>query len=134
MAPPLALAPPPSPPLPPLALASAMAVAAAVLSLPNLFFGFADAPAAKAMPRARAVVPARIFLNIMTSSPLWGSSPDDDARISRHGEAAQGAFDVAQGDTQVGNTPEGTATSRNVGCAGGSPAATARTSRAAHHA
>src|SRR3546814_19115103 len=77
-----------------------MAVAAAVLSLPNLFFGFADAPAAKAMTRARAVVPARIFLNIMTSSPLWGRSPDADARMSRHGNAAQGAVEVARGDVQ----------------------------------
>src|SRR3546814_3355667 len=107
MAPPLALAPPPSPPLPPLALASAMAVAAAVLSLPNLFFGFADAPAAKAMTRARAVVPARIFLNIMTSSPLWGRSPDADARMSRHGNAAQGAVEVARGDVHVGDATEG---------------------------
>src|SRR3546814_2729410 len=91
MAPPLALAPPPSPPLPPLALASAMAVAAAVLSLPNLFFGFADAPAVKAMTRLRAVVPARIFLNIMTFSPLWGRRLVADARMSRHGNDAQGA-------------------------------------------
>jgi hypothetical protein len=42
-------------------------VAAAVLLSPNLFFGFADALAAKAMTRARAVVPASMFLSIVTS-------------------------------------------------------------------
>src|SRR3546814_19500907 len=99
-----------------------MAVAAAVLSLPNLFFGFADAPAAKAMTRARAVVPARIFLNIMTSSPLWGRSPDADARMSRHGNAAPGAVEVARGDVNVGDATAGPGTCRNRGRTGRSDA------------
>jgi len=44
-----------------------MAAAAAVLLSPNVFSGFADAPAAKATTRARAEAAARMFLSIVTS-------------------------------------------------------------------
>src|SRR3546814_8113836 len=83
------------------------------------------------MTRARAVVPARIFLNIMTSSPLWGRSPDADARMSRHGNAAQGAVEVARGDVHVGDATEGPGTCRNRGRTGAERSAIAGTTGAA---
>src|SRR3546814_11749874 len=67
----------------------------------------------------------------MTSSPVWGRSPDADARMSRHGNAAQGAVEVARGDVHVGDATEGPGTCRNRGRTGAERSAIAGTTGAA---
>src|SRR3546814_8167652 len=67
----------------------------------------------------------------MTSSPLWGRSPDADARMSRHGNAAQGAVEVARGDVHVGDATEGPGTCRHRGRTGAERSAIAGTTGAA---
>src|SRR3546814_16545293 len=54
-------------------------------------------------------------------------SPDADARMSRHGNAAQGAVEVARGDVHVGDATEGPGTCRNRGRTGAERSAIAGT-------